>query len=454
MRATVLNEPSLEFHGGARHVDPRHGVTDYGPADATADAPRTIRVGVVGPPQAVDGIRRFLDGCRRPIAAKNSDLGHLYLPFPGFDHTVGYRSTLVFDSRLERTIRDRDLAGLQDKRPDDAVRAAVDLYMDELDTLNEEAACDVVLVARPETLPEGQYVAAPSDRRRGPRPQYADFHATLKATALRHSRPLQLLRRTTWDPTFKPPAEEKARSRQDPATSAWNLHTALYYKAGGVPWRLARSSDDLTTCFVGVAFYRSSDDSSLETSVAQVFNERGDGMIVRGGPAQISREDRQPHLSADHAEQLLRDSMLRYKKEHRTLPARVVLHKSSSYTEGEIEGFNRAAEAVMLDTLELVWVATKDSVSLFRSGVNPPLRGTMLTLDEDRHILYTRGSVPFYRTYPGMYVPDPLPVRTVDVVSSPEVICEEILALTKIELEPDPARHPPTHHPRNRPQGR
>jgi hypothetical protein len=33
----------------------------------------------------------------------------------------------------------------------------------------------------------------------------------------------------------------------------------------------------LTTCYVGVAFYRNDDDITLDTSVAQVFNERGDG---------------------------------------------------------------------------------------------------------------------------------------------------------------------------------
>ncbi len=54
---------------------------------------------------------------------------------------------------------------------------------------------------------------------------------------MRFSRPIQIIRRTTWDPTFKPRQAQKRRL-QDEATRAWNLHTALYYKAGGVPWRL------------------------------------------------------------------------------------------------------------------------------------------------------------------------------------------------------------------------
>ena len=70
----------------------------------------------------------------------------------------------------------------------------------------------------------------------------------------------------------------------------------MYYKAGGVPWRLQRNPTDFTTCYVGIAFYKNSSRDTLETSVAQVFNQRGDGMIIRGGPARLSSDDRQPHL--------------------------------------------------------------------------------------------------------------------------------------------------------------
>jgi hypothetical protein len=50
VRAEVLNEPELEFGGAGRHVDPRFGISNYGPADL--DEPerrRPIRVGLIGP---------------------------------------------------------------------------------------------------------------------------------------------------------------------------------------------------------------------------------------------------------------------------------------------------------------------------------------------------------------------------------------------------------------------
>lgn len=68
---------------------------------------------------------------------------------------------------------------------------------------------------------------------------------------------------------------------------------------------MTRHIQDLTTCCVGVAFYRSTDNETLQTSVAQVFNERGDGVIVRGAQATRSEDDRQQHLTGDDAKDLL-----------------------------------------------------------------------------------------------------------------------------------------------------
>src|SRR6266545_4857568 len=221
VKLDVRDEPLLEFAGNARHVDPRHGIWDYGPIDATSTALRTIRAGIVGTPASVQGLRAWLDKCRLPIAAKDSRLGHLFVPFPGFDTSAGFRSTLVWDSRLERHIRDRDIRRVAGLKPHDAVRAAVELY-----------------AAEPEVDPAAPWKKIPLEE------PADDFRALLKAMAMRYSRPIQIIRRTTWDPAFTPAGQDKPRL-QDEATRAWNLHTALYYKAGGVPWRLPRDPASL-----------------------------------------------------------------------------------------------------------------------------------------------------------------------------------------------------------------
>lgn len=435
MRVYLLDEPDLEFANGSRHTDPRYGVAFYGPADTSLTAPRTIRLGVIGTREAIDGVKRWLDKCRGPIAAKQSHLTGLFLSFPGFDTNVGFRSTLVWDTRLERQIATHHLRDIETLSPREAVKAAVDLYDAELQALNEEPSCDVVLVCRPDVLPE--QVVNPGNADRPwvePRAEHAgvDFHSLLKARSLKTSRPIQIIRRETWDRTYRPRDRGERRQQQDEATKAWNLHTALYYKAGGVPWRMTRASNDLTSCFVGVAFYRDSAGDTLQTSVAQIFNQRGDGVIVRGAPARQSKDDRQPHLTEADAKALLAQSLASYRREHRTMPARVMLHKTSSFTDAEQRGFRGAAAEDHIDLLELVWLPRNDSVRLFRRGEFPPLRGTMLSLSGQRHVLYTRGSVPLYKTYPGMYVPSALPFRLVDTESSATEIGTELLMLSKM----------------------
>ena len=88
--------------------------------------------------------------------------------------------------------------------------------------------------------------------------------------------------------------------------------------------------------------------------------------------------------------------------------------------------FGAAVSAVTQTDL---WIA---NTKLFRYGSYPPQRGTLWSLERERHILYTRGSVPFYETYPGLYVPRPIEFRVHDPEQTPEALAAELLALTKM----------------------
>jgi hypothetical protein len=438
MRAEVLDEPQLEFGGGGRHVDPRFGITAHGPADLNVPgAPTAIRVGVVGPADQLDGLRRWFERCREPIPAKDERYPHLFPSFPGCDIDRGLFTTLVFSDRNTRQIPERPLRQLANLSGAEAVNHAVDLYVDELTGLAEENRVDLILVARPEQLQDTRKRLRGGRSRGGRPPKGGDnqsrgtenFHDVLKARMLHVRQPLQILRRSTWDEATPPPP---GRGRQDEANRAWNLHIALYYKAGGVPWRLPRPTTELTTCFVGIAFYHGSSGTSLDTAVAHVFNERGDGVIVRGGAAHISKEDRQPHLNASDAHNLLQTALDVYRREHKTLPARVVIHKSSRFEADEVTGFDSAAAARDLAALDLIWITDSEDAQLFRPGPAPPLRGTFLTLSPDELALYTSGSVEFYSTYPGLYVPHPIGIRPALLTCSPHDLAVELLALSKM----------------------
>src|SRR5258706_6232055 len=242
MRAEVIDEPELEFGGRGRHIDPRFGIGNYGPADlGSQDAPRAVRVGLIGPADQLDGLRTWLERCREPIPAKDEKYPHLFPSFPGCDIDSGLQTTLVFSDRNTRTISDGDLRAIRQASGGRALQSAIDTYAAEITGLADENRLDVLLAARPEQLAD----TARTPRRRGRRspeatasvpedddvtlPQYANFHDLLKARTLALRQPIQIIRRSTWDEA-KLPVDRP--SRQDEATRAWNLHVAVYWQSG------------------------------------------------------------------------------------------------------------------------------------------------------------------------------------------------------------------------------
>jgi hypothetical protein len=127
---------------------------------------------------------------------------------------------------------------------------------------------------------------------------------------------------------------------------------------------------------------------------------------------------------------LIEQSIARYKSEHHNFPGRVVVHKSSRFSIDKQSGVLAALESKGIDLYDLVSVR-KSSVRLLRDAYYPPLRGSLADFEE-RMFLYTRGSVPFFKLYPGMHVPRSLEILPVKATSLREEIAKDILALTKL----------------------
>lgn len=175
---------------------------------------------------------------------------------------------------------------------------------------------------------------------------------------------------------------------------------------------------------------KSADGERLLTSMAQVFDERGDGVIVRGGPAEVHKDYRQVHLEEGAIQSLITHALKAYRGEHRTAPARILVHKTSLFNADKVAGCASAASNASIDTLELPTIRSGQTRA-FRTGVYPPLRGTFITLDEQQQV-YTRGSVAFFSAYPGLYVPHPLDLLPAAIESAPIQLAAEILALSKM----------------------
>lgn len=109
--------------------------------------------------------------------------------------------------------------------------------------------------------------------------------------------------------------------RKVPATFAWNLATALYYKANGKPWRLAKLRQD--TCYVGISFFHNlmNPDCDVQTSMAQVFTHNGEGIVLRGTDAVVDRRTDEPHMSEKQARELMAQALKTYAEKSGRTPS-------------------------------------------------------------------------------------------------------------------------------------
>lgn len=169
----------------------------------------------------------------------------------------------------------------------------------------------------------------------------------------------------------------------------------------------------------------------MQTSVAQAFDDSGEGIVLRGKDFQWDQSEmgKSPHLDETQARQLIAEALKRYRDETRQTPRRVVIHKSSRYWPGERLGFQRAVSEVPEFDLVSIW--SSDRVRLLRQASYPVLRGTQFSVGEITY-LYSTGYIPTMRAFPHGHVPSPLQIADHYGDASMEQICAEILALSKL----------------------
>lgn len=432
MKYHFVEEPLLEF-GKDDHFCPRQGIANYDVYDTKFTARKTeILVGVVGLSEDVEKLNNWLDRCKSFIPSKpNTKQPQLFTHFCGFNENTGFRSKLITSTEITRAINNKEIKEiLKIKNWNERVNAAVDLFFNHVKFIAQNKLVDIIICIVPKSFENKIVIQTQTeediedriDTEEKPELEI-NFRRALKAKTMFLGKPLQLVREYSLTSSSR---------GQDDATKAWNFCTALYYKAmQTVPWKLKRDINLPMVCYVGISFYRSRDKKSIQTSLAQIFNEKGNGVILRGTPVEIDKTDRQPHLTEQQAYDLLNSALKEYKFALDTQPARLVLHKSSNYSPAELEGFRNAISELGITSSDFVTIKETD-IRFFRDGFYPPQRGSMFSLSDTSHILYTRGSVDYYKTYPGLYIPSPLEIRTIEIDTSPNIICEEILALSKM----------------------
>ena len=461
--AGILSEPLLYFGGRHEHVDPKTGLALYGPytlAGQQHPALNAIRIGIVGPAPMIADAAHWIEACGG-LLTNDGRQPFLYPHFPGCNAGQPFQCELLLSDTWQEVI---NLAEIEEclAIPDfyDRIRKVVQVYVRAIETLSQrDPSPQVILCCIPQdiidyctvrrtkggeekrikvslrerrstrTVATGQLLLFPYDEEE----EDSDHHNLrrgIKAETMQFGIPTQLV----WPRTLVLAGETAAatgKAVQDIATRAWNFITALYHKAGGSPWRLANV--DPGVCFVGVSFYRElgAGATRMRTSMAQAFTASGDGYILRGTPFEWDeREGASPHLDRPSSAALLRGVLELYQRQNRgSLPNRVVIHKSSSFWEEEVDGF---ADACQLVPQRDFIAFGRRGLQFYRTGDYPPLRGTYIKLSDRNLLLYTSGYVPYLRTYPGPRAPLPLEVLE-HIGDSPwSAVIEEILALAKM----------------------
>ena len=252
---------------------------------------------------------------------------------------------------------------------------------------------------------------------------FRTFYRALKAKVMQYPNavPLQVLRRETVE---RP--DDKGHSH---ATRAWNFATALYYKAGGLPWRPADLPENV--CFVGISFHhlKRRSGSLVYASVAQAFSTDVEPFTLKGETIDhTQRRDRQPYLREEQAAALMKEVLDGYEARAGVLPSRVVVHKTTMYQPEEEKGFRDGTRS-RVPACDLVWMRST-AFRLIRKGTQEPWRGTLCTVGTETY-LYTSGFVPWWNEYPGPHIPAPIQVGAVGDTDLRQRALE-ILALSKM----------------------
>ena len=452
LSCSYIAEPELLFGGKERCVDPRTGLAAFGPYSKT-DATRRdhIRVGIVGPADAIDRAVALLSQIQQLIEQKDGVDCVLHPSFPGFNADEPFQIQLITQSLWHRPMRPLDVRLVEEE--DDFTRRVGLLKRLIAEDVAALAALDpppdVVICAMSQRLEElCRTGIAEYDKERAEVEEFLasdvedlkdetarSFRRGLKAECM-DVLPTQLI----WHKTLA-----GTRGVQDLATRAWNLTTALMYKARIVPWRLADMLEG--ACFVGMSFYHEDEARSpfLRTSIAQAFTQSGEGFVLRGDSVEWDERqerERTPHLKKGQAESLLKRVLDIYEKQVGTKARKVVLHKSSRYSDEEKAGFESALSGTTAH-YALVTLSHRRIVCL-RPGYKAVLRGTCVDFGEKKGLVYTTGYVPFLRCYSGFRIPQPIEITENHGSLTFRECAEDILRLTKLNWNTsDFATHDP-----------
>ncbi len=311
-----LPEPQLSFHpdrSSDRDVHPLRGLLTYGPHSKSL-VPDPVRVATLSPSGESDrlyGFMKELNSSYKPRERKD------YLPdWPGFHGVFGIPMRGAGGGCHVDLDEDLEAGFTASTTPHVVLADRITRAVQALEAYRDQF--DVLFIYLPSRWAAGFYGGPGED---------FDLHDHIKAATAARRLPVQIVR------------EDKALAYPCRASVMWRIGLALYAKAGGVPWKLADTDEEIA--YIGISYAVRPMESGrprFVTCCSQVFDAEGSGLefvAYDAHEAEVQRDS--PYLSRTEMFCVMTRSIELYRRRHagRT-PRRVMVHKTTEFKRDEV----------------------------------------------------------------------------------------------------------------------